>query len=62
MPLGCVGRQQQQQSILKPVQGTVLRKWWTAGVGGMVNQRIQSEMGSVTLAVDGGQWGCWVEQ
>lgn len=62
MPLGCVGRRQQQQGILKPAQGMVLWERWAAGGGGMVSQRFQSEMGSVTLAEDGGQWGCWVEQ
>lgn len=62
MPLGCVGRRQQQQGILKPAQGMVLWGRWAAGGGGMVSQRFQSEMGSVTLAEDGGQWGCWVEQ
>lgn len=62
MTLGCVGRRRQQQGILKPAQGMVLWGRWAACGGGMVSQRFQSETGSVTLAGDGGQWGCWVEQ
>lgn len=60
MPLGYGKRQQQQQGILKPGQGKVLPLlgWWAAGVGGVVSQRIQGEMGSVMLAEGGGRWGC----
>lgn len=57
-PPGCWGQQQQQQGILKPGQGKVLLGKGAAGVGGVVSQRIRGEMGSVTLAVGGGQWGC----
>lgn len=58
IPLGCGGRQQRQQGILKPGQGKALPGWQAAGVGGVVSRRIQGETGSAMLAGGGGQWGC----
>lgn len=58
MPLGSVARWQRQQGTLKPVQGTVQRGWWAAGVGGVGGRRTRGARVAAALAGGGGPWGC----